>query len=141
MAIVAERGKMLRPMLSTRNSLSAVGPVADGAAAFSTGAYIWMFATILVLPGISLLLTGFTVPETSRVIVGNGSTPTTGIWRLWRFYLAPENIPRSKPVETSDGGATERPNWTPLKALSSLRIIAYPDTAAILWMVTTTYSV
>lgn len=123
--IIAKRGKMLGPMLSTCNGLSAVGPVAAGAAAFSTGAYIWIFVTFLVLSGISLLLTGFTVPETSRVIVGNGSSPTTDIWRPWRLYLAPENHPKSKPVETSSGGATERPNWEPLKALSSLRIIAY----------------
>ena len=79
-ALVAERGKMLGPMLSTCNGLSAVGPVAAGAAAFSTGGYTWIFVTLLVISAVCLLLTGFTVPETCRVIVGNGSTPTTGVW-------------------------------------------------------------
>lgn len=140
-ATVAERGKMLGPMLSTCNGISAIGPVAAGAAAFSTGGYIWIFVVLLVIAVVSLLATGFTVPETCRAIVRNGSVPATGVWRTWSSLINSRRGFTKAHVTSECDVKPQTPQWTPAKALKSLRIIIYPDAAAILWMVGSSYCV
>ena len=82
-AVVSERGKMLGPMLSTCNAISAVGPVAGGALALRTEGFTWIFLGLLVIAVFCLLLVGFTLPETARNIVGNGTKSPYGVWRTW----------------------------------------------------------
>jgi MFS family permease len=145
-ALVSERGKMLGPMLSTCNAISAVGPVIGGAVALSTSGHTWVFLVLLILAVICLLLAGFTLPETARTVVGNGTQPAHGIWRTWwSFFRGKEQQWRNE-SEATDG--TERPlqvdgklTWRHLSAFASLRIIFYPDAAAVLWMVASSYSV
>jgi MFS family permease len=133
---------MLGPMLSFCNGISALGPVIGGVVAQSTGAYTWVFLALLAVAIICLVLVGFTLPETARSIVGNGSKPAHGLWRTcmpntWLF----------QPGRTRQGGlenlpgTDQRPKWTLSMAFHSLRIIFYPDAAAILWMIATSYSV
>ena len=78
-APVAERGRMLGPMLSTCNGISAAGPVIGGALALGTGGVRWVFVALLLVATLCLGLAGFTLPETSHCIVGNGSLPPRGI--------------------------------------------------------------
>ncbi|KKY36320.1 putative isoflavone reductase family protein [Diaporthe ampelina] len=82
-AVVSERGRMLGPMLSFCNGISAVGPVVGGAVAQSTGAHVWVFVALLALAVICFLLTWLTLPETARAIVGDGSGPAHGLWKAW----------------------------------------------------------
>jgi MFS family permease len=145
-AVVSERGKMLGPMLSTCNAISAVGPVIGGAIALSTSGCTWVFLALLIIALMSLLLAGFTLPETARNVVGNGTQPAHGVWRTWWSLFRGKEQQWRKESEANDG--TEKPlqvdgkpTWRPLCAFASLRIILYPDAAAVLWMVASSYSV
>jgi len=145
----SERGAVLGPMLSFCNGLSAVGPVVAGAVASSTGGYAWMFLTLLMVSVVALGLVGFTMPETGREVVGNGSEPVRGVWRTWWSLL---RIARGGGGDVEGRAApssrlavaveeTERRRWKPLSVLASLRIMLHPDAAAVLWMVASSYSV
>jgi MFS family permease len=144
--VVAERGRMLGPMLSTCNAISAVGPVIGGAVALGTGGVTWVFLAMLVIAVTCLLLAGFTLPETARCIVGNGSKPATGIWRTWWSLFQGRGQPKYGENETD--GAAERASpsggkrpYSLVSVFASFRIILYPDAAAVLWMVASSYCV
>lgn len=139
-APVAERGSMLGPMLSTCNGISAVGPVIGGAVALGTGGVRWVFLALFIIAVVCLMLAGFTLPETARTVVGNGSVPAVGIWRTWWSVL------RSKKSQREDGHdeqnpAKKRQAWRVLNTFASFRIILYKDAAVVLWMVASSYSV
>ncbi|KAJ0109110.1 hypothetical protein J7T55_002302 [Diaporthe amygdali] len=145
-AVVSERGRMLGPMLSFCNGISAVGPVIGGAVAQSTGAYVWVFLALLAVAVVCFLLTGFTLPETARAIVGNGSRPAHGLSKMWttsgwvKTNKATSKQVKEAPVPMPPNTYT-RPKWTLKAAVHSLRIILYSDAAAILWMIASSYSV
>ncbi|KAH0558953.1 hypothetical protein GP486_004424 [Trichoglossum hirsutum] len=145
-AVVSERGKMLGPMLSTCNAISAVGPVIGGAVALGTSGYAWVFLMLHIIAVISLLLVGFTLPETARNVVGNGAKPTYGIWKTWWSFFRGRWQQRGD--KTNAYNTTRKPpqvdektTWQLLSAFVSFRIILYPDAAAVLWMVAWSYSV
>lgn len=143
-AVVSERGGMLGPMLSFCNGISAVGPVVGGAVAQSTGAHVWVFLALLAVAIVCFFLTGFTLPETSRAIVGDGSRSARGLSRVWNFGCGKSMEAKrqsSRDDSVCTGSSQARPKWTVKAAVHSLRIILYPDAAAILWMVATSYSV
>ncbi|KAK4060473.1 uncharacterized protein Triagg1_10743 [Trichoderma aggressivum f. europaeum] len=96
-APVAERGSMLGPMLSTCNGISTVGPVIGGAVALSTGGVRRVFLALFIVAAVCVVLVGFTLPETARTVVGNGSVPAVGIWRTWWSIL------RKKRPQREDG--------------------------------------
>ncbi|KAL8704323.1 MAG: hypothetical protein Q9201_002509 [Fulgogasparrea decipioides] len=153
-SVVSERGKMLGPMLSTCNAISALGPVIAGAIALRTSGYTWVFLALLIIAVISLLLVGFTLPETARNVVGNGMKPIRGVWRTWLSYLPWRKQPyrsesRADDADAhTDADASEprlqedgKPVWRPLSAFISLRLVLYPDAAAVLCMIASSYSV
>ncbi|KAI0894039.1 MFS general substrate transporter [Annulohypoxylon nitens] len=138
----AERGRMLGPMLSTCNGISAVGPVIGGAVALGTSGVQWVFWALLIISALCFLVAGFTLPETARCVVGNGSKPAKGVWRTW-WALIQGGTTREK---DSLGGESYsqvpiREKWRPGTAFASLRILLYKDASAVLWMVALTYSV
>lgn len=151
-SVVAERGRMLGPMLAVCNGISAVGPVIGGAVAQSTGAYTWVFVALLAVAMACLFLVGFTLPETARGVVGNGSVPARGLSRTWWSVMrscarlrrdsscAVTRPHEALEAETPDTASVKR-KWNVLGAFESLRIIFYPDAAAVLWMVATSYTV
>ncbi|KAL5085612.1 hypothetical protein Trisim1_010097 [Trichoderma cf. simile WF8] len=100
----AERGSMLGPMLSTCNGISAVGPVIGGAVALSTGGVKWVFFALFIVAALCVVLAGFTLPETARTVVGNGSVPAVGIWRTWWSVL------RKKRPQREDGHDESHPS-------------------------------
>jgi MFS family permease len=135
----AERGRMLGPMLSTCNAISAVGPVIGGAVALGTSGVQWVFLALLIISSSCFFAIGFTMPETARSVVGNGSKPAVGIWRTWWSSIqAPRNDIDSN---ASDHHATEREKWRPQAIFGSLRIILYKDAFAVLSVVALTYSI
>ena len=139
-APTAERGRILGPMLSTCNAISAVGPVIGGAVAMSTSSVRWVFLTLFIISLICLILGGFTLPETLRTVVGNGQIPATGLWRTWwsilRWRYKP---PESVEVHRSQGSNNRA--WKVTHAFASFRMFLYKDASAVLWTVAGSYSV
>lgn len=138
---VGGRGALLGPMLAICNAISVTGPLIGGAVAIKSSSLAWVFLALLILAALCFLLTAVTLPETSRAIVGNGSRPVSGVWCTGWSHLR-----RLRQCGFGGTGAaiSERPSlpgWKPQTALYSLRIIFYPDAAAIVWTVASTYSV
>ncbi|KFX99301.1 hypothetical protein V490_01847 [Pseudogymnoascus sp. VKM F-3557] len=145
-AVVSERGKMLGPMLSTCNAISAVGPVIGGAVAMSTSGYKWAFLVLLIVAVMCFLLAGFTLPETARSVVGDGSRPANGVWRTWWSFLRVGDGQKCREERQAAAAGesrnyNEKSTWRVLSIFDSLRILLYPDAAAILWMVASSYTV
>lgn len=82
----AERGSMLGPMLASGNLGPCIGPIIGGGVVM-TGQPAWCFWALVIFGGISLSLILWTLPETRRTIVGNGSVRALGIWRTWWSLL------------------------------------------------------
>jgi MFS family permease len=135
-----DRGLMLGPMMSTTNALSAIGPIIGGAVANSTSGSKWVFATLLMFSASCLLVIGFTLPETCRKIVWNGSRPVRGIWRPWKDVCTTSNRKRQARFSKTAGTSIELAAWKPLRVLDALRIMFYPDAALILWLIACSYS-
>lgn len=139
-APTAERGRMLGPMLSTCNAISAVGPVIGGAVAMSTSSVRWIFLTLLIISLICLILGGFTLPETLRTMVGNGQIPATGVWRTWWSILQWRRKPPASDEVYRPQGSNDRA-WQVMHAFASFRMFLCKDAAAVLWTVAGSYSV
>ncbi|TGJ86287.1 hypothetical protein E0Z10_g2477 [Xylaria hypoxylon] len=147
-AVTSQRGKMLGPMLSICNGISAIGPVIGGAVALGTNGVTWVFASLLVIAVVCLVVAGCVLPETARSIVGNGSKPPTGVHRTWWSLIRRGALYRygTSDVEISRGAerfhpAENRKPWTISATLDAFRIIAVRDATAVLWMIATSYSV
>lgn len=140
-AVSSQRGKMLGPMLSTCNAICAVSPVVGGAIALGSGDFVWVFLALLIIALLLLVSVGFTLPETARNVVGNGSTPALGILRAWSSFFSQSR--RHKLDKDRNHTCPERQKfqWRPIQAFASLRIILYPDAASVLSMVAPSYSV
>ncbi|KAL4885289.1 major facilitator superfamily domain-containing protein [Aspergillus karnatakaensis] len=65
----SDRGKILGPMLAATNLGPCVGPVIGGGAILASGDPLWCFWALLIFGGSSVLLIGWTLPETARVVV------------------------------------------------------------------------
>jgi MFS family permease len=141
-AVVSHRGSMLGPMLSVCNGISAVGPVIGGAVAQSTGAYTWVFLSLSAVAVLCLVLIGFTLPETARNIVGDGSGSPPILSKLWspQALLTKYGVGISRSSEPMQGHVPKA-QWRPSMLLEPSRIIFYPDAAAVLWMNATSYCV
>ena len=70
-SLPAERGKVLGPMLAATNFGPCFGPVIGGSIVLATGQTQWAFWTLVIFGTSSLMLIGWTMPETGRKIVGN----------------------------------------------------------------------
>ncbi|KAK1764259.1 major facilitator superfamily domain-containing protein [Phialemonium atrogriseum] len=143
-ADVPLRGAMLGPMLATCNAICAAGPVVGGALALGTGGYAWVFIALLIVALALLVSVGLALPETGRNVVDDGSRPARGVWRTWWSFISPRERARREDVGHVAQEAPEIngvSSWHPMDALVPLRIILYPDAAAVLWMVASSYSV
>lgn len=115
-AVVSERGKMLGPMLSTCNAISAMGPVVGGAMALRTEGYTWIFLGLLIIAVFCLLLAGFTLPETARNVVGNGTKSPHAVWRTWASFFQRKEQQRRTEKKASDAPKDQQqvgrtPTW------------------------------
>ncbi|KAK7956101.1 uncharacterized protein PG986_005323 [Apiospora aurea] len=113
----AERGSMLGPMMASANLGPCMGPVLGGSVTYAAGGqdFQWCFRALAIVGGSALLLVGWTLPETNRGIVGNGSVPAQGIWRTWwaslRTFRQSLWTPKqeSKTTESRSQNATDAP--------------------------------
>ncbi|KAI1343762.1 MFS general substrate transporter [Xylariaceae sp. FL0016] len=139
-----QRGGMVGPMMSICNGISAGGPVIGGGVSMVPGGHVWVFLTLLLISVLLLFVTGLTLPETSRLIAGNGSKPTHGIWRTWAQWCTDRRARHSDDAvgaETERQGGEKRTKWEPLSAFTSLRIIFYPDAFPVLWTIASSYCI
>lgn len=79
-SLPAERGKILGPMLAATNFGPCFGSVIGGGIVSATGQTQWDFWTLVMLGASSLMLIGWTMPETGSKIVGNGEVVLRGVW-------------------------------------------------------------
>jgi multidrug resistance protein len=74
-SVPAERGKILGLMLAATNLGPCVGPIIGGGILEATQQVQWCFWTLAIFGVSSFLLLGWTLPETGRSVVGNGTIP------------------------------------------------------------------
>ncbi|PGH07229.1 hypothetical protein AJ79_06333 [Helicocarpus griseus UAMH5409] len=60
----SERGRILGPMLAATNLGPCFGPVIGGGAILASGDAQWCFWVLLIFGDLSLMLIGWTLPET-----------------------------------------------------------------------------
>ena len=134
-AVLSERGRMLGPMLATCNAISTVGPIVGGVVAMSTGRATWGFFALLVLALLLFVLAGFTLPETARGIVGNGSEQAHGMWQTWDVVFRQsrreerrrgEKENKGKDDVPTEANEADRQPWRPSTIFASLRINFFP---------------
>lgn len=146
-SVPAERGKILGPMLASTNLGPCFGPIIGGGIVLATGQTQWCFWTLVIFGASSLLLIGWTMPETGRSVVGNGEVHPKGVWRTWWSLLEKSHLDNSQSCcttgSTSDNtscltgvGAFSLPNPLP-----SVRLIFYMDTFLTLWSAASPYAV
>ena len=151
----SERGKILGPMLASTNLGPCVRPVIGGGAILASGDVMWCFWALVIFGISSLLLIGWTLPETARTVVGNGAVYPQSIWRTWLSMLS-EKIAKSDNIDTTNNnimtqeeeeaadinaGKTGKGRWMIPNPFMSLKIIFYRDTFLILWMAASPYAV
>ncbi|KAL4968580.1 major facilitator superfamily domain-containing protein [Aspergillus stella-maris] len=144
----SERGRILGPMLASTNLGPCVGPVVGGGAILASGNPLWCFWALLIFGGSSLLLIGWTLPETARVIVGNGAVPARNLWRTWwdilykrRSYQISDEAVMEGDHNNINVGKSGKGKWTIPNPFSSVRIIFYQDTFLTLWTAAFPYAV
>ncbi|TLD03863.1 hypothetical protein PgNI_11379 [Pyricularia grisea] len=157
-AAVAERGSMLGPALGTCNGISALGPAIGGAMALGTSGSKWVFLALLIYSVLCFLLVGISLPETARSVAGNGSKPVGGVWRPWRSYFPSlrsctsgnsgqdgpgspsqnRRAPQTTRERNLELGGKRRLFRGPLDAIL---IILHADSAPVLWVIASSYTV
>jgi MFS family permease len=145
-SVSSERGKILGPMLAATNFGPCFGPVIGGGVVMATGLTQWCFWTLVIFGVSSFLLIGWTMQETGRNIVGNGSVLPKGVWRTWWYYLrhiSSRNARSYTPGEIRSTNATQtgRGKICFPNPLSSVRLVLYADTFLILWSAGSPYAV
>ncbi|KAH8779883.1 major facilitator superfamily domain-containing protein [Diaporthe sp. PMI_573] len=150
----AERGSMLGPMLASGNLGPCIGPIIGGGVVM-TGQPAWCFWALVIFGGIALMLILWTMPETRRTIVGNGSVPALGIWRTWWSLMVDwrrnrrlkgegdsekgSRVPTS--AEDPNKNATGKGRLVVPNPFISLRLVFYRDTFLGLWLAASPYAV
>ncbi|CAN9365095.1 unnamed protein product [Alternaria alternata] len=146
-SIPAERGKVLGPMLASTNFGPCFGPVLGGGVVLATGKTQWCFWTLVIFGATSLMMIGWTMPETARNIVGNGAVQAQGIWKTWWSLLKPSSLDCPEKINTAElasdvnAGKNGAGVWSFPNPFSSVRLIFYADTALILWSAASPYAV
>ena len=154
-SVPAERGKLLGPLMAATNLGPCIGPVVGGWVALGTSSCSWVFWCLVIYGGITVMTLGLVFPETARNLVGNGSLRPTGLRRPWwnsiedwirsRSKIAAvagrstpgyEEKPRDPFPEVELNGRFKISNFT-----ACIRIIFWKDSALVLWMTASFYSV
>lgn len=140
----SERGKILGPLLASTNLGPCIGPVIGGGAILASGEAQWCFWALVIFGVSSLLLIAWTLPETARSVVGDGSVAAQSIWRTWWSLLRSGFFPdrgASSPNDINAGSRTGRGRLTVPNPLACMRIIFYWDTFLVLWLAASSYAV
>ena len=153
--VPSERGRMLGPVSMALNLGACVGPVVGGVVAWTSGSYEWVFWS-LVIVGVTLWVgVGLFLPETGRVLVGNGSRSVERRWweescyfflkrRLFDGSLKTEKSCRKSENGQSRALPPRKTFWEAIllhNPLACLRVMFHLDTFFVLWMVGSFYVV
>jgi len=145
-SVPAERGKILGPMLASTNLGPCFGPVIGGGIVLATGQTQWCFWVLFIFGISSLMMIGWTMPETARSIVGNGAVCPHSLWRTWSSYLMPSSSqePEIQGSSTSVDGVNQGKlgvgAWSFPNPLTSVRLIFHADTSLTLWSAASPYA-
>lgn len=112
--------------VNSPNVAPPIGPILGGALAASLG-WHWIFWFLCILGGVCLLMVLFTLPETARCLVGNGSLPAHGINRTFVSLISEWRKPRSQPRSRG-----ERPKLSLPNPMASLKLLLLKDVAIVL---------
>jgi MFS family permease len=140
--VPSERGKVLGPVMAAANLGTAIGPIVGGWIALSSGSVWWVFWALAIFGAFMLVSLGALLPETARNVVGNGRIKDKA-WNRPLLDLSRWSRSRTPACSTNrtttDGGRPTR-SLKFRNPLMSIRIMAHPDTAIILWIVGTFYA-
>ena len=146
--IASERGRMLGPVSMALNLGACVGPVIGGSVAWSSGSYEWVFWSLVIVGVVLWLGVGLFLPETARVLVGNGGSDAERYWweeswssGLMRCLFAQKGNTKTKNQEGQNRGdnlVCSRKSMLQqcrfVNPLASLRVMFHLDTFFVLWM-------
>ncbi len=148
--VPSERGRMLGPVSMALNLGACIGPVVGGWVAYSSGSFEWIFWALVIAGGLLLFLVGTFLPETARLLVGNGEgRASLPRWNWTWLKLVTGGVDQTS-VAMSDGEKGEErrsKGWDRLtrlrvgNPLACLRIIFHLDTFFVLWMHGSFYTV
>lgn len=108
------------------NSAPSLGPVLGGALAQTVG-WRWIFRSLAILSGFTLILFLLFLPETGRKIVDNGSRPATGVNMSLLELLRKRRDPK-----VGHGNSSARPQVHVPNPFMSLRMVFHKNTALVL---------
>ena len=146
--VPSERGRMLGPVSMALNLGACVGPVIGGSVAWTSGGYEWVFWSLVMVGVVLWLGVGLFLPETARVLVGNGGGDTGRCWweESWssvliRWMFALKGNAKTKNQEGRDRGdgpvSSRKSAWQQCRLvnpLACLRVMFHFDTFFVLWM-------
>ena len=146
--VPSERGRMLGPVSMALNLGACVGPVIGGSVAWRSGSYEWVFWSLVIVGVVLWLGVGLFLPETARVLVGNGGSNAERWWWeeswssvLLRWLFAQKGNAETKSPDgqnRGDGPVASRKSilqqFRIVNPLACLRVMLHLDTFFALWM-------
>ncbi|TVY56693.1 Itaconate transport protein [Lachnellula cervina] len=151
--IPSARGGMNGPVSMTLNLGTCIGPVIGGLVAYTSGSYEWVFYALVMIGAVLLAMVILFLPETARIVVGNGSGRDDQSWiedSVWTM-VKNRRQKRKQDTPTVPAGVLEGKTSirrTPLlkrikikNPLACLRVIFHYDTFLALWMHGSFYTV
>ena len=121
----SERGLYVGIVLCGPNVAPSLGPVIGGVLADRAG-WRWIFWFLCIMSGLCLFIICLFLPETARSVVGNGSTPATGI----NQDLVSKYRSRRSEKE-SPGILPEKKKFKMFNPIACLSVMFYKDNATI----------
>ncbi|KAH8881085.1 major facilitator superfamily transporter [Thozetella sp. PMI_491] len=122
----AERGSYVSYLNYGNNAAPPLGPII-GASLAATAGWRWIFWFLCILSGACILLIIFTLPETARSIVGNGSVAATGIHKTLVAHMeggcyTSKRERRPESPKQAQPRPSRKSSWpNPLSCISMLR--------------------
>ena len=139
---------MLGPVMAATNVGPCVGPLIGGWVALGSGGFRWVFWCLVIYGGLAWVIVGWVFPETGRKVVGNGSVRAKGLSRTWWRVLKEWGGRKEtgSPLDGSDAALVEekgekKETFNFFNPFACLRIIFWRDTALVLWMQASFYSI
>lgn len=153
--IPSERGRALGPLSMALNLGACVGPVVGGAVAYTSGNYYWVFWALVIVSVVLWVGVGLSLPETARVLVGNGDPAAERRWweESWssmikRLLQGARGTIANEPQTLEKHDATPtvpRPSLLQqcrrINPFGCLRVVFHRDTFLCMWMQGSFYTI